>query len=158
MLPPPQLVELVKACEGFRSRPYLCPAGYWTIGYGERCRRDHPPITEPEAAGRLRAVLLTDAGAMMILGVAIMTRGISYRDLGTVVLFHPLDVALPLWVDSALWTSVGVVLLVAAFVPQHVRLSDALGVLGDTTAEVDRPEQEHTRLEAVGVWWLPIFW
>lgn len=29
--------------------PYLCPAGYWTIGYGRLVPRDHPPITEPEA-------------------------------------------------------------------------------------------------------------
>lgn len=27
-------VELVKKFEGFSSKPYLCPAGYWTIGYG----------------------------------------------------------------------------------------------------------------------------
>lgn len=94
---------------------------------------DHLPRHWQPPLERLRAVLLTDAGAMMILGAAILTRGISYRDLGTVVLFHPLDVALPLWVDSALWTSVGVVLLVAA--PWHARwfgrlaLSAATGLL-----------------------------
>lgn len=27
-------VELIKEFEGFSKRPYLCPAGYWTIGYG----------------------------------------------------------------------------------------------------------------------------
>ncbi|MEM4134315.1 MAG: lysozyme [Candidatus Micrarchaeia archaeon] len=27
-------LDLVKAFEGFSARPYLCPAGYWTIGYG----------------------------------------------------------------------------------------------------------------------------
>ncbi len=29
--------------------PYLCPAGYWTIGYGRLVPRDHPPITHGEA-------------------------------------------------------------------------------------------------------------
>lgn len=28
-------LELVKRFEGFSPRPYLCPAGYWTIGYGK---------------------------------------------------------------------------------------------------------------------------
>ena len=27
-------IELVKRFEGFSSKPYLCPAGVWTIGYG----------------------------------------------------------------------------------------------------------------------------
>lgn len=72
-----------------------------------------PPRLRPPAE-RLRAVLLTDAGAMLILGVAMIVRGLSYRDLESVALFHPMDVSLPLWVDSALWTGVGVVLVVAA--------------------------------------------
>nr|WP_316695966.1 lysozyme [Ralstonia mannitolilytica] len=29
--------------------PYICPAGYWTIGYGHLCDPKHPPITEAEA-------------------------------------------------------------------------------------------------------------
>lgn len=28
-------LELVKRFEGFSTTPYLCPAGYWTIGYGK---------------------------------------------------------------------------------------------------------------------------
>mgnify|MGYP000046427560 FL=1 len=39
--------------EGFSSVPYLCPAGYWTIGYGTVYKPDgsqvtasHPPITK----------------------------------------------------------------------------------------------------------------
>lgn len=27
-------IDLIKRFEGFSSVPYLCPAGYWTIGYG----------------------------------------------------------------------------------------------------------------------------
>lgn len=55
---PDKLVALVKRFEGFSPRPYRCPAGYWTIGYGELCTPDTPPITEPEAARRLVDVLL----------------------------------------------------------------------------------------------------
>ncbi len=32
-----------------RAHPYVCPAGYWTIGYGHLCDPKHPPITEAEA-------------------------------------------------------------------------------------------------------------
>jgi len=28
--------------------PYVCPAGFWTIGYGHLCKPDHPPMTETE--------------------------------------------------------------------------------------------------------------
>lgn len=27
-------IELIKKYEGFSAKPYLCPAGVWTIGYG----------------------------------------------------------------------------------------------------------------------------
>jgi lysozyme len=53
------LVSLVKHYEGFAKLatlkpvptavPYLCPAGYWTRGYGSLCKPDSPSITEPEA-------------------------------------------------------------------------------------------------------------
>jgi lysozyme len=58
--------EIAKPCEGFRARPYLCPAGVWAKGYGSTFNPDgtpvkptDPPITEPEAAGRLRGLFLT---------------------------------------------------------------------------------------------------
>lgn len=42
----PELIELVKRAEGWRSAPYICPAGYPTIGYGHVIPSlDHPPIT-----------------------------------------------------------------------------------------------------------------
>jgi lysozyme len=59
---PPQAIELAKSFEGFhrvpkhdpnRAYPYICPAGYPTIGYGHLCRPDHPPITEEEAEAYL---------------------------------------------------------------------------------------------------------
>jgi len=27
-------IALIKNFEGFRDKPYLCPAGYWTVGFG----------------------------------------------------------------------------------------------------------------------------
>jgi lysozyme len=46
---PELLVRMAKEFEGFYPAPYLCPAGYWTVGYGHLCRPDHPPVTEREA-------------------------------------------------------------------------------------------------------------
>jgi lysozyme len=56
---PQAAVDLAKQFEGFhrvpkfdperRAHPYICPAGYWTIGFGHLCKPDHPPITEAEA-------------------------------------------------------------------------------------------------------------
>jgi len=55
---PTTAIELAKRFEGFhrvpkvdpgRAHPYICPAGYWTIGYGHLCDAKHPPITEAEA-------------------------------------------------------------------------------------------------------------
>lgn len=52
--------DLCKHFEGFRSKPYICPAGYWTIGYGtvykpdgSRVTMDHAPISKAEAEGWL---------------------------------------------------------------------------------------------------------
>lgn len=53
-----ELLDLVKRMEGFRATPYLCPAGYPTIGYGHRIPSlQHPPITEAEAEQLLRVDL-----------------------------------------------------------------------------------------------------
>ena len=56
---PQSAIELAKRFEGFEKRvkrgteiaavPYVCPAGFWTIGYGHLCTQDHPPITQDEA-------------------------------------------------------------------------------------------------------------
>jgi len=55
---PKTAIELAKRFEGFhrvpkvdprRAHPYICPAGYWTIGYGHLCEPTHLPITETEA-------------------------------------------------------------------------------------------------------------
>ena len=56
---PKAAIELAKRFEGFERKvkreieitavPYICPAGFWTIGYGHLCDPKHPPITEAEA-------------------------------------------------------------------------------------------------------------
>ena len=55
---PQAAIELAKRFEGFhrvpksdsgRAHPYVCPAGYWTIGYGHLCDPTHRPVTRAEA-------------------------------------------------------------------------------------------------------------
>ena len=56
---PNAAIDLAKRFEGFERRvkrgteitavPYICPAGFWTIGYGHRCDPKHAAITEAEA-------------------------------------------------------------------------------------------------------------
>lgn len=56
---PKTAIELAKRFEGFERKvkrgteitavPYICPAGFWTIGYGHLCDSKHPPISEAEA-------------------------------------------------------------------------------------------------------------
>jgi len=58
-------MELAKRFEGFhrvptfdperRAHPYICPAGYWTIGFGHLCDAKHPPITMEEGEAYLAA-------------------------------------------------------------------------------------------------------
>jgi len=38
--------DLCRHFEGFSDRPYRCPAGYWTIGYGSTYLLDNKPVTE----------------------------------------------------------------------------------------------------------------
>ncbi len=67
MIEVPQVaIELAKRFEGFhwvpksdldRAYPYLCPAGFWTIGYGHLCDAKHPPITTQEGEAYLAADL-----------------------------------------------------------------------------------------------------
>lgn len=65
---PDLAIDLAKRFEGFhrvpkfeqlkRAHPYLCPAGYWTIGWGHLCEKDHPSISEYEG----EEYLLQDLG------------------------------------------------------------------------------------------------
>jgi len=67
---PQVAIELAKRFEGFhrvpkhdpgRAYPYICPAGYWTIGYGRLCDPQHAPITKTDG----EAYLLQDLGIAM---------------------------------------------------------------------------------------------
>lgn len=72
---PPAAINLAKHFEGFhrvpkfdpgrRAHPYICPAGYWTIGYGHLCDPKHSPITEVEAGDCLAQDLLTALAATL---------------------------------------------------------------------------------------------
>jgi lysozyme len=52
-----RLVELVKRFEGFSPVPYICPAGYWTRGFGILCKEDAGAITLAEGEAELEAIL-----------------------------------------------------------------------------------------------------
>ena len=71
---PKAAVDLAKRFEGFhrvpkhdpgRAHPYVCPAGYWTIGYGHLCDPRHPPINEVEAEAYLAQDLQTALNATL---------------------------------------------------------------------------------------------
>jgi lysozyme len=71
---PKTAIELAKRFEGFhrvakadpgRAHPYICPAGYWTIGYGHLCDPKHLPITETEAEIYLARDLQTALAATL---------------------------------------------------------------------------------------------
>lgn len=53
---PTKVIDLCKQFEGLHRLkkdglvyPYICPAGYWTIGYGHLCDKNHRAITQQEA-------------------------------------------------------------------------------------------------------------
>lgn len=72
---PQAAITLAKSFEGFhrvpksdpllRAHPYICPAGYWTIGYGRLCKPDHPPINEEKGEIYLRQDLRTALAATL---------------------------------------------------------------------------------------------
>ena len=72
---PQAAIDLAKRFEGFERKakcgieitaiPYICPAGFWTIGYGHLCDPMHPPITEAEAEVHLLSDLVTAFNATL---------------------------------------------------------------------------------------------
>lgn len=53
-------LALIREFEGFRSKPYLCPAGVPTIGYGSTRYEDGTPVTlkdEPIDQARANAIM-----------------------------------------------------------------------------------------------------
>ena len=75
MTVPQAAIELAKRFEGFHrvpkndslrlAHPYVCPAGYMTIGYGHLCKPDHPPITQKEAEAYLAQDLVIALNATL---------------------------------------------------------------------------------------------
>jgi lysozyme len=47
------------------AAPYVCPAGFWTIGYGHLCNPTHPPISEDEGEAYLARDLVTALDATL---------------------------------------------------------------------------------------------
>lgn len=71
---PQAAIDLAKRFEGFhrvprsdpgRAHPYVCPAGFWTIGYGRLCDPNHPPITEAEGEAYVAQDLVTALDATL---------------------------------------------------------------------------------------------
>lgn len=72
---PKTAIDLAKRFEGFERKvkrgtkitaiPYVCPAGFWTIGYGHLCDPEHPPITGAEAEVYLARDLRTALAATL---------------------------------------------------------------------------------------------
>ena len=72
--------DLCRQFEGFRSKPYLCPAGIPTIGYGStyyangrKVTLDDPPISEPDA----RALLMSELRHTYMPGVLRQCPGLA---------------------------------------------------------------------------------
>ena len=64
---PPQCLDIIAEFEGFRSSPYLCPAGVPTIGYGctfypdgKKVQLSDPPITEAKGKELLSTLVEKD--------------------------------------------------------------------------------------------------
>ena len=56
-------LKIIKACEGLYLKPYLCPGGIWTIGYGSTrgVTRNTRSITKQQALVRLKMDVLNEA-------------------------------------------------------------------------------------------------
>lgn len=63
--------DFIAGFEGFSAKPYTCPAGVWTIGYGsthdangDAVTQDTPDVTQEAARSLLEAVLATLNGEL----------------------------------------------------------------------------------------------
>lgn len=72
-------LALIKRFEGFSATPYLCPAGWWTIGFGavrdetgEPVTAATPPVTEDGAETLLRRdVRLAERAVLRLIVVSL---------------------------------------------------------------------------------------
>lgn len=90
----------------------------------------HMPESWQPKLTHVRNFLRSDATALLILGVGILIRGLSYIPgvLGPAPLggSHPAEFMLPLHVWAVIWVSIGLGCIAAAFA--NSRLADAVGI------------------------------
>ena len=71
------MCDLIKEEENFSEVAYLCPAGYWTYGYGSRYKADGTPVKQGDTITKLAAeALLND---YLIKNVHPLFRKIPYQ-------------------------------------------------------------------------------
>jgi hypothetical protein len=88
---------------------------------------DHLPRPLRGPAERVRDALLTDATALVILGVGMIARGISYSDVaGPGPSGHPAEGWLSMGTWAIVWVAVGVLCL--AIAPWHRTVTAAMAV------------------------------
>ncbi|MDR2076895.1 MAG: glycoside hydrolase family protein [Desulfovibrio sp.] len=65
-IPSKRLISRLKKSEGFRAEPYLCPAGFVTIGYGHNLEADPAEIRaiDPALAAQVEAGTLKGANLL----------------------------------------------------------------------------------------------
>jgi lysozyme len=71
-------LALIKQFEGFMAEPYLCPGGYWTIGYGHVIKnpKDYPySLTRDEALELLAQDVIRAERAVLRLITAPLSNG-----------------------------------------------------------------------------------
>ena len=75
-------LALIERFEGFSATPYLCPAGWWTIGYGavrgldgQPVTAGTPPVGEAEAGTLLRRdVVVAERAVLRLIAVPLGDR------------------------------------------------------------------------------------
>ena len=71
-------IDIIKSCEGWPKggKPYICPAGYWTTGYGslrglngKRVTKTSPALTKKQGEELLRRDLaMTEKAVYALVG------------------------------------------------------------------------------------------
>ena len=56
---PQNAIELAKQFEGWSPKVYLCPAGFFTIGFGHLCKKTHPAISKAQGEEYLKQDMLS---------------------------------------------------------------------------------------------------
>ncbi|SDR76087.1 hypothetical protein [Corynebacterium timonense] len=92
---------------------------------------EHLPARIQPAALRVRAWLLTDAPALVIVGAGLLLRGVTYLPIyfgGPGAGSHPAELLLPIGWWAAIWITVGALCLVSLAVCRLAPISLGLGV------------------------------